>query len=154
MNRLHRLHEAGQSIWYDNIRRRLLRSGDLVRYRDEYAVTGIDVNLTIFDRAVTSSGDYDEALRAADEGTTAENLFFELVLEDVVGTADVLRPVHAATSGIDGFVSFEMLPSLADDAQGTVTAASELFHRADRPNVMVKVPGTDAGLKAVEELSA
>jgi transaldolase / glucose-6-phosphate isomerase len=154
MNRLHRLHEAGQSVWYDNIRRRLLRSGDLARYRDEYAVTGVDVNLTIFERAVTSSGDYDEALRAADRSATAENLFFELVLDDVKGTADVLRPVYAATSGIDGFVSFEMLPSLADDAQGTVTAASEVFHRAGRPNVMVKVPGTDPGLKAVEELTA
>jgi transaldolase/glucose-6-phosphate isomerase len=154
MNRLHRLHEAGQSVWYDNIRRRLLRSGDLVRYRDDYAVTGVDVNLTIFERAVTSSGDYDEALRAAGEGTDAEDLFFELVLDDVAGTADVLRPVYAATSGIDGFISFEMLPALADDTEGTVAAASELFARADRPNVMVKVPGTDAGLKAVEELTA
>ena len=154
MNRLYRLHEAGQSVWYDNIRRRLLESGDLARYRDDYAVTGIDVNLKIFERAVTSSGDYDEALRAAGEGATAEDLFFELILEDVVDAADVLRPVHAASSGIDGFVSFEGLPSLADDAEGTVKAAAELFHRADRPNVMVKVPGTEEGLEAVEELTA
>ncbi|HWC11407.1 MAG TPA: bifunctional transaldolase/phosoglucose isomerase [Acidimicrobiales bacterium] len=154
MNRLHRLHEAGQSVWYDNVRRRLLRSGDLVRYRDDYAVTGVDLNLTIFDRAVTSSGDYDEALRAADPDTTAESLFFELALDDVVATADLLRPVYAATSGIDGFVSFEMLPGLANDAEGTVAAASELFARADRPNVMVKVPGTPDGLEAVEELTA
>ncbi len=154
MNRLHRLHEVGQSIWYDNVRRRLLESGDLARYRDDYAVTGVDVNLTIFDRAVTSSGDYDDALGAADPQANAEDLFFDLVLDDVVRTADVLRPVHAATSGIDGFVSFEMLPTLADDAEGTVEAASQLFARAARTNVMVKVPGTGAGLKAVEELTA
>ncbi|HEX2192128.1 MAG TPA: bifunctional transaldolase/phosoglucose isomerase [Acidimicrobiales bacterium] len=154
MNRLHRLHEAGQSVWYDNIRRRLLESGDLVRYRDEYAVTGVDLNLTIFERAVTSSGDYDDALRDVDAGADVEDLFFALALDDVVATADLLRPVYAATSGLDGYISFEMLPALANDAGATVEAASQLFSRAARPNVMVKVPGTPEGLKAVEELTA
>jgi transaldolase/glucose-6-phosphate isomerase len=154
MNGLGRLHEAGQSVWYDNIRRRLLGSGDLVRYRDDYAVTGVDANLTIFERAITSSHDYDDALRAADRGGDPGDLFFQLAVEDTVATADLLRPVFDETEGLDGFASVEMSPALAHDAAGTVESGKALFARAARPNVMIRVPGTPEGLKAVEDLVA
>jgi transaldolase/glucose-6-phosphate isomerase len=154
-NGLHRLHDAGQSIWYDNIRRGLLTSGELARYLDDYAVTGVTSNPTIFERAITSSADYDDGIRAAaSQASSTEELFFLLALDDIRATADVLRPVYDATGGLDGFVSLEVSPTLAHDAGGTIAAAKDLFARAARPNVMIKVPGTPEGAVAIEELIA
>ena len=155
MNALHRLRKAGQSIWYDNIRRGLLGSGELARYLDDYAVTGVTSNPTIFERAISSSADYDDAIRAADPpATDVEALFFALAVDDIVATADLLRPVYDRTDKLDGYVSLEVPPALAHDAEGTVAAAEDLWARVGRPNVMIKVPGTAEGLEAIEALSA
>ncbi len=155
MNGLHRLQQAGQSIWYDNIRRGLLESGDLARYLERYAVTGVTSNPTIFERAVTASDDYDDGIRFADPVvSSAEELFFALAVDDAAAAADLLHAVYEATAGRDGYVSLEVSPALAHDAAGTVAAAQDLFARVGRPNVMVEVPGTVEGLSAVEELVA
>jgi transaldolase len=156
MNALFDLRDAGQSIWYDNIRRGLLESGELARYLCDYAVTGVTSNPTIFERAIVGSTDYDRAIRAhtARGEWEAEGLFFVLALEDIAAAADVLAPLHTSTGGVDGYVSIEVSPTLAHDTAATVAAGRDLFARAGRPNVMVKVPGTPAGLRAVEELIA
>jgi len=155
MNGLQRLHELGQSVWYDNIRRGLLTSGELARYVDEYAVTGVTSNPTIFERAITSSADYDDAIRvAAPSAGRIEDLFFAIALDDIVATADLLRPAWDESGGLDGYVSLEVSPTLAHDAAGTITAAQDLWARAARPDVMIKVPGTVEGLVAIEELIA
>jgi transaldolase len=151
---LHRLHELGQSIWYDNIRRALLDSGRLREFVEEYAVTGVTSNPSIFERAISGSGDYDARLRAAlARGITdAEELFWTLAVADIQDAADVLRDVYDASEGADGFVSLELPPRLARDARGSVALGAELFARLQRPNVMIKVPGTPAGAEAIEEL--
>ena len=155
MNGLHRLRQAGQSIWYDNIRRGLLETGELARYLEDYAVTGVTSNPTIFERAITSSADYDDGICFADPVvSTAGELFFALAVDDVAAAADLLQPVYEETGGLDGYVSLEVSPALAHDAAGTVAAAQDLFARVGRPNVMIKVPGTSEGLAAVEELVA
>jgi len=155
MNPLHRLRQAGQSIWYDNIRRGLLESGELARYLDDYAVTGVTSNPTIFERAISSSADYDDAIRFAESlVTTIEELFFALAVDDIEATADLLRPIYDETDGLDGYVSLEVSPTLAYDAGGTVVAARNLWARVRRPNVMIKVPGTSEALDAIEQLSA
>ena len=156
MNGPQQLQAAGQSVWLDNIRRGLLTSGTLQRYLDELAVTGVTSNPTILERAITASAEYDEDIaRLAAEGTTeAEDVVFALALADLTAAADLLRPVFDATSGTDGYVSIEVSPFLVDDAAGTVEAGRRLFAQAGRPNVLVKVPGTAAGLLAVEELVA
>ncbi|MDQ4071118.1 MAG: transaldolase, partial [Actinomycetota bacterium] len=155
MNGLHRLQQAGQSIWYDNIRRGLLETGELARYLEDYAVTGVTSNPTIFERAITSSDDYDDGIAFAEPAvSTAEELFFALAVDDVAAAADLLHPVYEETAGRDGYVSLEVSPALAHDAGGTVAAARDLFARVGRPNVMIKVPGTPEGLSAVEELIA
>lgn len=152
--RLRRLHELGQSIWYDNIRRALLDSGGLREYVDEFAVTGVTSNPSIFEHAISGSSDYDGGLRdALDRGTTdPEELFWDLAVRDIQDAADVLRDVHDATEGVDGFVSLELPPRLSHDAAGSVHLGTELFARLDRPNVMIKVPGTREGAAAIEEL--
>lgn len=154
MNALQQLHDAGQSIWLDNIRKDLLVTGTLARYIDEYAVTGVTSNPTILEKAISASADYDDALRARlDRGVRRpEDLVFALALEDLVAAADLLRPIHDASGGTDGYVSIEVSPDIADDAAGTVAAGRALFAQADRPNVLIKVPGTPAGLVAIEEL--
>lgn len=151
---LRRLHELGQSIWYDNIRRALLDSGGLREYVDEFAVTGVTSNPSIFEHAISGSSDYDGGLRdALDRGTTdPEELFWDLAVRDIQDAADVLRDVHDATEGVDGFVSLELPPRLSRDAAGSVHLGTELFARLDRPNVMIKVPGTREGAAAIEEL--
>ncbi len=152
MNATQQLHELGQSLWLDNITRELLTSGTLSRYIRELAVTGLTSNPTIFDHAIAKGDFYDDAIRKkAREGKSGEDLFFELALEDLVQAADLFRPIHDATGGVDGWVSLEVSPLLADDTAATVKAAAQLHARAQRPNLFIKIPGTGAGIAAIEE---
>jgi len=146
------LHDAGQSLWLDNITRALLESGGLRRYIDELSVTGLTSNPTIFDHAIKNSRDYDTAIREKTAaGKAGEGLFFELALEDLTRAADLFRPIHQATNGVDGWVSLEVSPKLAYDTASTVAAAKELSARAARPNLFIKIPGTREGVPAIEE---
>jgi transaldolase len=156
MNRLQQLHDAGVSIWLDTLSRELLDSGAFASLIADCAVTGATSNPTIFAKAITSSEDYDDQLRAAvASGIRApQELFFELALDDVRRAADLLRPTYEASDGRDGFVSFECTPDLADDSAATIKQAVELWDRLARPNVMIKVPATQAGIPAIEELTA
>lgn len=152
MNATRRLQALGQSLWLDNITRGLLTSGTLSRYISELAVTGLTSNPTIFDHAIADGEIYDDAIgRKAREGNSGEDLFFELALEDLIQAADLFRPIHDATAGVDGWVSLEVSPLLADDTAGTIKAAARLHARARRPNLFIKIPGTPAGLAAIEE---
>ncbi len=146
------LHELGQSIWLDNITRDLLDEGVLKRYIDELSVTGLTSNPTIFEQAIKGSSSYDAAIRdLLGKGKSREALFFDLALADITRAADLFRPVHERTNTVDGWVSLEVSPLLAYDPTSTLTAAKELFGRAQRPNVLIKIPGTQEGLPAIEE---
>src|SRR5215468_4573262 len=146
------LHDLGQSLWLDNITRNLLRTGVLRRYIDEFSVTGLTSNPTIFDHAIKNSGDYDDAIKSKlAQGKSGEKLFFELALEDLTQAADLFRPIHDRTCGVDGWVSLEVSPLLAHDTKSTIEVAKELHAQARRPNVMIKIPGTPEGLAAIEE---
>ena len=148
------LHAMGQSLWLDNITRKMLDDGVIRRYIDEYSVTGLTSNPSIFDKAV-SGGFYDDAIREKSAaGLAGEDLFFELAIEDLRRAADAFRPIHEATAGVDGFVSLEVSPELAYDTESTVKAASDLHGRADRPNLFIKIPGTAEGLPAITETIA
>ncbi|MGP1678005.1 MAG: transaldolase [Burkholderiales bacterium] len=152
MNPTKQLHDLGQSLWLDNITRGLLTSGTLSRYIREFAVTGLTSNPTIFDHAIKNGDFYDAAIRKkALAGESGEALFFELALEDLTQAADLFRPIHDATGGIDGWVSLEVSPLLAQDTAATITAAARLHARAQRPNLFIKIPGTGAGIAAIEE---
>ncbi len=152
MNATQQLHDMGQSLWLDNITRGLLTSGTLRRYIDDYAVTGLTSNPTIFDHAIKDGDFYGDAIRTkALAGKSGEALFFELALEDLTQAADLFRSVHDATDGVDGWVSLEVSPLLADDTAGTIKAAAQLHARANRPNLFIKIPGTRAGIPAIEE---
>lgn len=152
MTATQQLHDLGQSLWLDNITRGLLTSGTLRRYINEFSVTGLTSNPTIFDKAIKDAGFYDDAIhQKTAAGKSGEALFLELALEDLTQAADVLRPVHDATGGIDGWVSLEVSPWLADDTAGTIKAAVELHGRAKRLNLFIKIPGTRAGIPAIEE---
>ena len=152
MNATRQLHDLGQRLWLDNITRGLLDSGELARYIKELSVTGLTSNPTIFDRAISGNDFYDEAIRTkASAGRSGEELFFELALEDLTRAADLFRPAHDASGGRDGWVSLEVSPLLADDTKATIRAAAQLHARAQRPNLLVKIPGTPAGLPAIEE---
>jgi transaldolase len=147
-----KLHDAGQSLWLDNITRNLLTSGGLRRYIDEYSVTGLTSNPTIFDHAIGNSTDYDDSIRSKHAaGRSGEALFFELALEDCTGAADLFRPINDRTNRVDGWVSIEVSPKLAYDTSSTVAAARELHAQANRPNLFIKIPGTREGLPAIEE---
>jgi transaldolase len=156
MNRLQALHDAGVSIWLDTLSRELLDSGDFARLIADFGVTGATSNPTIFAKAITSSDRYDDQLRALVTSGVREpqELFFELALDDVRRADDLLRPVYDESGGRDGFVSFECTPDLADDSEATIEQALELWGRLARPNVMIKVPATEAGVPAIEELTA
>ena len=146
------LREAGQSLWLDNITRQLLTSGTLKRYIDELGITGLTSNPTIFDHATAKSADYDGAIRTKrQEAKAGEQVFFELAIEDLAQAADLFRPVHDATDGVDGWVSLEVSPLLAYDTARTIAQAKELYARARRPNLFIKIPGTKEGLPAIEE---
>jgi transaldolase len=151
-NPIQQLREIGQSIWLDNITRDLLTSGGLRRYRDEFAVTGLTSNPTIFDHAIGNSTAYDQDIQQkAKAGKRGEDLFFELALADLRHAADLFRPIYDATNGVDGWVSLEVSPLIATDAASTVSAAQQLHERAARPNVFIKIPGTLEGITAIEE---
>jgi transaldolase len=144
--------DLGQSLWLDNISRALLNSGTLERYINDLSITGVTSNPTIFDHAVKNSVAYDSAiLEGSQNGKTGEVLFFDLALRDITRAADLLREVHDRTDGVDGWVSLEVPPSLAHDPSNTLAAAKDLFARAARPNVFIKIPGTLEGLTAIEE---
>jgi len=151
-NRLQELHDAGQSIWYDNIRRGLLVSGEMQRMVDEDWITGLTANPTIFEKAITGSSDYDPAIaELAAQGLPALQIYERLATDDVRQVADILRPVYDRTNGADGFVSLEVSPALAFDTAGTIAEAKRLWSAVDRPNLMIKIPGTEAGVPAIEE---
>jgi transaldolase len=156
MNRLQALHDAGVSIWLDTLSRELLDSGAFAGMIANCAVTGATSNPTIFAQAITGSDRYDDQLRAAvASGMRApQELFFELALDDVRRAADLVRPAYDESDGRDGFVSFECTPDLADDSEATIEQALALWDRLARPNVMIKVPATEAGIPAIEELTA
>jgi transaldolase len=146
------LHNLGQSIWLDNITRDLLDQGTLKRYIDELSVTGLTSNPTIFNQAIKNSTAYDASIRKKlAEGKSGEVLFIELALEDLTRAADLFRPIYDRTNGVDGWVSLEVSPLLAYDSAKTLAAAKDLHARAARPNLLIKIPGTEEGLPAVEE---
>lgn len=152
MNATQRLREAGQSLWLDNITRGLLTGGTLKRYIDELSITGLTSNPTIFDHAITKSHDYDAAIRdAMKTRRSGEELFFELAVGDLTQAADLFRPIHEQTGGVDGWVSLEVSPTLAYDASSTLAQAKQLHGRATRPNLFIKIPGTKEGIPAIEE---
>ena len=146
------LHELGQSLWLDNITRGLLTGGTLQRYIQEFSVTGLTSNPTIFDHAIKNGHDYDAAIRqhSGDSGSS-EALFFELALADLEQAADLFQPIHDRTDGVDGWVSLEVSPLLAHDTGSTIAAAKDLHERGRRPNIYIKIPGTKEGLPAIEE---
>lgn len=151
-NPLTELHRAGQSPWLDNLKREYLLEGKLQELVDA-GVRGVTSNPTIFQKAIASGKAYDEQF-AAHAGAGAEAAYWEMVVQDVEGAAEVLAPVHEESGGVDGWVSVEVDPRLADDEEGTVRAARELRGRIQRPNVLVKVPATDAGVAAIRRLVA
>jgi transaldolase len=155
-DRIQRLRQAGVSIWLDTLSRELLQSGKFERLIRELGVSGATSNPTIFAQAITGSDRYDDQLRDLVHAGVSElqELFFALALGDVGAAADLLRPIYDQTRGTDGFVSFECTPDLADDSEGTVAQALDLWRRLQRPNVMIKVPATSAGVPAIEELTA
>lgn len=150
---LENLHQRGQSIWLDNIRRDLLTSGELARYINELSVTGLTSNPTIFEKAIGGSNDYDKAIAARlPRDLSPQSLFEELAIEDLQHAADLFRPEFENSNYLDGFVSLEVSPKLADDTDGTIAEAKRLFAAADRENLFIKVPGTPNGCLAIEEL--
>jgi transaldolase len=152
MQATQQLSSAGQSIWLDNITRDLLLTGTLERYIRDLSVVGLTSNPTIFDKAFRHGTSYDASFRAsARPGTSHEDLFFQLALEDLTRAADLFRPIHERTAGVDGWVSLEVSPLLAADAKSTLAQATDLHSRANRPNLFIKIPGTPDGLAAIEE---
>jgi transaldolase len=152
MKATEQLHNLGQSLWLDNITRDLLDSGTLGKYIEELSVTGLTSNPTIFDHAIKNSGAYDAAIRdGLRKGSGAEQVFFNLALEDITRAADLFRPIYERTNGTDGWVSLEVSPTLAHDTASTIAAAKDLHARAKRPNVFIKIPGTKEGIPAIEE---
>jgi len=146
------LHHLGQSLWIDNITRDLLNSGALERYLRDLSVTGLTSNPTIFDHAIKNSSAYDGAIRdGLAAGKSGEELFFDLALDDLTRAADLLRPVFDRTNGVDGWVSLEVSPLLAHNTSRTLDEAKKLFARGKRPNLFIKIPGTQEGLPAIEE---
>jgi transaldolase len=155
-----RLHELGQSLWLDNITRPMLRDGVLEGYIRDLSVTGLTSNPSIFDKAISGGEAYDEQIAqeapkaAAGEGvgaTETEKIFFELALADLRDACDLFAEVHRRTAGVDGFCSLEVSPLIADDAQATIEEAKALHAKGERPNLYIKIPGTQAGRVAIEE---
>jgi len=155
-NPTRQLHDLGQSLWLDNITRDLITSGTLARYIDEYSVTGLTSNPTIFHQAIKASSAYDASIRSKlgngnRGGKSGESLFFDVAIEDLRQAADLFGPVHERTAGVDGWVSLEVSPLLAYDTKTTLTEARELHARAARRNLYIKIPGTKEGVPAIEE---
>jgi transaldolase len=154
-NHLREIEALGQSIWLDNISRVVIEDGDLQRLVDEDGLSGVTSNPTIFEKAMGHSDRYDTEFRAAvEEGLDARGIFFRLAIQDIQDGADILRPTWEAADGADGYISFELLPELANDAPGSVEGARHWRSMIDRPNAYIKVPGTEAGVPAFRELTA
>jgi transaldolase len=152
MNATQKLRDIGQSLWLDNITRGLLTSGTLRRYRDEFAVTGLTSNPTIFDHALRHGTDYDAEMSAKlKDARSPEELFLALALTDLRQAADLFRPRHDRTNGVDGWVSLELSPLLAYDTARSIAEAKRLHAAAGRPNFFIKIPGTPQGIPAIEE---
>jgi transaldolase len=152
-SRLHQLSELGQSVWIDSLSREWLRTGELVRMMDEDAVVGVTSNPTIFQKAMSEGGWYDDQLREvlAEENDLKE-IFLRLAFDDIGEACDLLRPVWDGADGLDGYVSLEVDPRLAHDTEGTIEEAQRFHETVDRPNLYVKIPATKAGLPAIEEM--
>jgi transaldolase len=152
MNATAQLHATGQSIWLDNISRKLLDSGTLARYINDLSVTGLTSNPSIFEAAFKGGNDYDTSIKQKTAaGLRGDDLFFEIALEDLTRAAGMFKAIHDATDGIDGYVSLEVSPLLAYDATQTITQAKKLFAQAKQANLFIKIPGTPEGLPAIEE---
>ncbi len=152
INTIQKLHSLGQSVWCDNLSRKMIDSGELGRLID-LGVVGITSNPTIFMKAITGGGDYDDLLQSrSDEDLDVVSTYERLVLPDIADAADLLRPVYERMNGIDGYVSLEVNPKLAYDTEATIAEARRLFAELDRPNVFIKVPATEVGIPAVETL--
>ena len=147
-----KLHDLGQSLWLDNITRGILDDGTLKGYIDELSVTGLTSNPTIFDKAITEGEDYNEQVtELREKGLEGEDIFFEVAITDLRRAADLFKPIHDQTDGVDGYVSLEVSPELANDTEATVKQAAELHAKAERENLYIKIPGTPEGLPAIEE---
>lgn len=152
MNRTQQLGRVGQSVWLDNITRDMLTNGTLEQYIGDFSVTGLTSNPSIYDKAIGSSAAYDQAIaRLYASGSDGESIFFELALDDLRRAADLFLPIYRRTNGVDGFVSLEVSPLLANETAETIRAARRLHALGDRPNLFIKIPGTPAGLGAIEE---
>ena len=152
MTATQRLRELGQSLWLDNITREMLVDGTLRRYIGDLDITGLTSNPTIFDHAIRSGGFYDDSIRrGAAAGQSGEDLFMDLAFEDLAQAADLFRPAHEASGGVDGWVSMELSPLLADDTAGSIREAKRLHAQGKRANLFIKIPGTPAGVPAIEE---
>src|SRR3954447_126015 len=150
--RLAALTEQGTAVWLDQIRRSLIEDGELGRLRDEYSLRGVTSNPAIFEKAILGSPDYDDDLRAmAEEGLSRQHIYERIAIQDVQMAADVLRSVHDELDGHDGFVSLEVMPDLAHNTEATLAQAREYWQRVDRPNLMIKIPGTKEGVPAIEQ---
>jgi len=155
MNPLTKLHNYGQSVWFDQMRRSLLKGGELGRMIEKDGLRGVTSNPTIFEKAIGGSADYDEALKElASSGASVEEIYASLVVEDIKGAADLFRPLYDESNAVDGYISLEVSPTLAHDTAGTIESAKKLFQALDRPNVMIKIPATPEGLPAIEEVIA
>jgi transaldolase len=154
MNNIQKLAQLGQSIWLDNIHRKMLESGELKRLTDQ-GVLGVTSNPSIFEKAIAGSVDYDEQLSVLiQEGASTNEIYEALVLQDIGMAADILRPIYDRTDGLDGYVSLEVSPELANETERTIEEAKRYFELLGRPNIMIKVPATQAGIPAIEELIA
>jgi len=152
MNSLQQIHDLGQSIWLDSFDRKLMDSGELQKLIDEDGLCGITSNPSIFEKAVKSSSDYDDDIRKlAAEGKNNEDIFFGFAASDIQRAADILKPVYDEAHGTDGFVSLEVSPHLANDTEGTIKQARQLWKTVSRENVMIKIPGTKEGLAAIRQ---
>ena len=154
LSRLHAVYELGQSIWYDNIRRSVITSGELRRLMDQDAVVGVTSNPTIFEKAIDGSTDYDAAIKSlVSRGVTEGKAVFEaLAIEDIQAAADILRPIYDRTHGHDGFISLEVSPGAAHSTRETIAEARRLWQRVNRPNAMIKIPATAEGIPAIEHM--
>ena len=151
-NPLKEIMKLGQSIWYDNIRRAMLVSGELQKKIDEDDLRGVTSNPTIFEKAITGSTDYDvQLLQLVQAGKSVSDIYEDIVTQDISAAADILRPVYDRTDGIDGYISLEVNPALAYKTQATIDEADRLFNRLGRKNVMIKIPAAPEGLPAIEE---
>src|SRR3982074_1711158 len=152
-NPLFKLAEYGQSVWYDEIKRALVRGDGLQWLIDERAVVGVTTNPSIFGKAIGETDEYDDDLRRlAEKGESPEDIFMELALDDVGRALDIFAPAYEKTNHVDGRVSMEVLASLADDTEGTEAMVRDIWRRVNKPNLMVKIPATDAGIPAIEKM--